>query len=1147
MSYLRKTRIALTFLLLTPVPLLSAQTERDVDALPKRALTADEVRRRMPVDPRALTYGDNEMRELARAVAAGSTDARILRAYWRLHLRHYPFTDPVIDPRPRAFAARAALATGGDGVAAASCWTPLGPTNLPGRMTAVALHPGDANTVYAGGADGGVWRTTDLGATWTALSDFEATLAIGAMAIDPTNPNVVYAGTGEGNYAGDNLAGVGVLKTTDAGASWTLYPRFASHFHELLVDRAAASRLWAATRDGLFRSDDGAQTWSRVGSGLPAEDVTSVWQSPADPDLLLAGVGGGFGTSAARGLYRTTDAGSNWTPVASIPSGGDNGRLKIAGSESNPMSVYVALASTSTGGVKGIYRSVDGGAIFTQVGQPASTCSTYCWYCLTIAVDPVTPDLVYVGGVSIYRSSDGGANWARINSVGPNTYVHVDQHQFLTPAADHFWSANDGGINRSTDRGASFQFVGLTLETAQYYHFTTDPTDDTYAIGGTQDNGTHKFSGSTLFSTILGGDGAYTAIDWVDPRVYYASSQFLNMARSRDRGAAMRAIGAGIDGADPTAFIAPFALDRGDPGAMFAGTNRLWHSTDQGDSFVAFSPQLGNGRVVTAIDNCRDAPTAIWFGGSGDGYVFHSSDGGANWLDRSAGLPNRAVTSLAAHPADPATAYVSLGGSGTGHVFKKTDAGATWRDVSGTLPDIHTNRVLVLDDRPETVVVAADLGIYQSDDGGANWYVLGTDLPNVAVDWLTYSPITGTLRAATHGRGAFQLVTTGACPLTPSFAGIGAIAVEPASCGPRLSWSVGTPNCAAFPTLSYAVYRSGRPDFIPDAASLIAAGLATTSYLDTTANGDTPYYYLVRAEDGQTGQGGPANGGRTDGNLRTARIQLGVAAKTPVFSVDADPDIWLGGDAWSISASANSTPGGSYSYHSAPGGSGSHLADVCDAVTTPDLDILPLATLSYSASYNLEEDYDGVVVEISTDGGMNWADLPPAGGYPGSFALTQNPPINACVFPASRRAFSGPPGNAAPTAFAVYTSDLAAFAGTRARIRWVLSSDPGSEFEGFFLDDVVVEPVAPVVSPPALGNVVRGVRVGGGARFEWSDDVPSASAYRLVHAGTPDFSVAETVGLGLRPNPRVTDSVARSGAIHYYRVHALFDCANQGP
>lgn len=334
---------------------------------------------------------------------------------------------------------------------------------------------------------------------------------------------------------------------------------------------------------------------------------------------------------------------------------------------------------------------------------------------------------------------------------------------------------------------------------------------------------------------------------------------------------------------------------------------------------------------------------------------------------------------------------------------------------------------------------------------------------------------------------------TGNCERKPEFAGAVEAQSDPATaaCDILVTWNEGTSRCPLAPGLVYNVYRSPTPGFVPSAATLVAAGVTGTAYRDEEVLPGRTYFYVVRAEDATWDHGGPARGGNEDGNLRTV---LGTA-----FGDGYEPGTWTddGGDTaallhlegpWSVAFGANHTPGGLLGYLSAPQGS-AYPPNTCAAATTGDIPLLGASpALSYWARYNLETDYDGVVVELSTDGGSTWTVLTPAEGYPGSFAQTGAVPINACAYPPSQACFSGPLGNASPSPWARFSHDLSAFSGQTVRLRWRLSTDPGAEYEGFFLDDIQItgasvpsscsgtsdDPPAVNLTAPAPGATLKG-------------------------------------------------------------------------
>jgi hypothetical protein len=302
--------------------------------------------------------------------------------------------------------------------------------------------------------------------------------------------------------------------------------------------------------------------------------------------------------------------------------------------------------------------------------------------------------------------------------------------------------------------------------------------------------------------------------------------------------------------------------------------------------------------------------------------------------------------------------------------------------------------------------------------------------------------------------------STGECSLRPVFEGIkDALNDEQtASCDIVLSWDAAASQCPLDEDVSYNIYRGEAPGFSPSSGTLIASGVKALTYSDKNVPTYKTSYYIVRSEDSTTGGGGPANGGNEDRNIKWMNA-------TP-FGPPLETGDWIddGGDtfalmslesSWTISPYKNHTPFGLYCYAISENGD-PYLSNSCAGAATPFLKLTgDSPALSYSVSYNLEYGWDGVVVEISEDG-TNFITVNPDSGYPGSFMYTGNPPINRCLMPASQGAFSGPKSNDGPTSWAFYTHNLSAYKGKQIKIRWRFSSDPASEYDGFFLDDIKV-------------------------------------------------------------------------------------------
>ena len=344
-----------------------------------------------------------------------------------------------------------------------------------------------------------------------------------------------------------------------------------------------------------------------------------------------------------------------------------------------------------------------------------------------------------------------------------------------------------------------------------------------------------------------------------------------------------------------------------------------------------------------------------------------------------------------------------------------------------------------------------------------DFHLLGQTTSTSFTDTLVQGGLTYAykIRAATNctegGLTACVTATsTGNCSLFPVFGGLASASndLSTPACDSLLAWNPGSSSCPAAPGVGYDVYRGTTPYFTPGPGNLLSAGLPATTYRDLAVSANTAYYYVVRAEDTTTANGGPANGGNLDLN----RVVLGVtptsAATYPgTWTDDGDQTARLVlDDPWRVSNQQNHTTGGALAFHSAADGL-TYPADTCASATTPPIALQAghAPILTYFARYDLELQFDGVVVEISTDGGAHFTPIAPAGGYPNSFAQTGTPPINACSYPSTQGAFSG-----TSATWTQYTHDLTAYAGQTVVLRWRLSTDPGAEFEGFYLDDIAI-------------------------------------------------------------------------------------------
>ena len=666
-------------------------------------------------------------------------------------------------------------------------WTLIGPrptgagsTNVTaGRVNAIAIDPRDNNIVYMGAAEGGVWKTTDGGVTWTPLTDDQPSIANGAIVLDPSNPDIVYVGTGEENFAVDSYYGAGILKSTDGGQTWTniVGPFLRAFIGSMAIHPANGQVLLCTTSTGIWRSEDGAATWGRVLSGVG----TFVLFDPTNGDIAYAALGNTSGSSL-NGVYKSTDAGKTWnlsdgSGANSIPSQ-NIGRISLAIANSNTNTLFASIENTATGSsgrLLGIWKTTDGGQTWNQLPIPASLVTLWAsqvWYDNAIAVNPTDPSVVWAGGTPLFRSLDGGNTWTELAQAGPNNVlIHVDQHYFaFTNDGSKLYIANDGGMYSTTDAGASrvnFTNLNATLAITQFYPgFSVHPSDPTIAIGGTQDNGTQHYSGSMSWDTVTCGDGGNTAIDPSAPNIAYSACQNIDIRATINNGALWTSGNTyGIDQTDRTQFIAPLVIDSSNPQTLYFGTYRLWRSLDAGGKWTAASLDLTGGKATIKTVAVAPSDSNTVYVGTSDALIQvtrNAFDPKAVWTKSGSGLPVRVVTHIAVDPIDPSIAYATFSGFaiGTdtlGHIFKTVDGGASWTDFSGNLPNIPVNDLVIDPDIPGTFYAATDAGVMVGTDNGATWNTLGSGLPRVVVHSLVLQRATRVLVAASHGRSVWQI------------------------------------------------------------------------------------------------------------------------------------------------------------------------------------------------------------------------------------------------------------------------------------------------------------------------------------------------------------------------------------------------------
>jgi photosystem II stability/assembly factor-like uncharacterized protein len=708
-------------------------------------------------------------------------------------------------------------------------WTEVGPGNIGGRTRALAVDPRNGDVIYAGGVSGGVWKSTDGGASWRVADDLMLNMSVSTLVIDPIDPDVIYAGTGEGFFWHWSMArGLGIFKSVDAGETWsqlegsvTNVPDGAFHFvNDLEISPTDHNRLYAATSFGAWRSDDAGLTWRllignteyvtatpHAGATLVGCTDVSVHREDGQ-DVVLAA----FGVYQADGLYRTSDEGGTWERVLTGPF---QGRMAVAVAPSRPRTIYVSMAANTSGTLGklvDVYKSTNGGRTWsgrvnmsTRVGPwllsnavYATECATdqdtyhQGWYDNVIAVDPHDPDIVWVGGIDLYRSADGATNfhpasfwWApQIPSIADALYVHADHHalvfhpDFDGVANQTLYAGNDGGVYRtdvaraysSPDEcpfipGAEFsEFVWTSLNNGygvtQFYHGDAAAGGELFVAGG-QDNGTSMVKARDTpndWQLIYYGDGGYVAIDPRDPDTFYVERErFPTIAKTTDGGMSFVDATSGISDTDGL-FITPFAMDPNDPDVLWTGGSRPWRTSDGAVSWTRVGDQL-DGRI-SAVGIAPSDSRVVYLGlDSGRLYRTGNALGNAPvWTSADGNLPRGWISSIAVDPLDSETVYCTISTFGMPHVLVSRNGGTRWEPLDGIgatgIPEIPAHWIVVRPCNRLQLYVGTELGVFASNDGGATWNPVNDGLAHTVVESLDFAG-DDTLVAFTRGRGTF--------------------------------------------------------------------------------------------------------------------------------------------------------------------------------------------------------------------------------------------------------------------------------------------------------------------------------------------------------------------------------------------------------
>ncbi|MCU0394277.1 MAG: fibronectin type III domain-containing protein [Chitinophagaceae bacterium] len=743
-------------------------------------------------------------------------------------------------------------------------WTSRGPSNVGGRTRALLVSPNDAtgNTVFAGSVGGGLWRSNNMkgsSPTWTPVNDFMENLSIATLAYDPSNTQVFYAGTGEGFNNADAARGYGILKSTDGGNTWSFLSstQNSSFYYVNKLVVTSTGIIVAATSSGIRRSTDGGLTWANPLGG-----------SLGDVEIAANGVLFAASKNAGGGVYRSTDNGATWTQsVSGLPTGlGGYSRYELATAPSDANRVYVMVYQDATSDETNFYKSVDGGATYTAITRPVDAdggisssdiTRSQGWYDLIIKVDPNNADVVYTGGIDLFKSTNGGGTWTQIShwyGGFSKQNVHADQHyiEFEGTNSSVIYFTNDGGVFQTTTGTNAVPTItarNTNYNVTQFYACAMHPASGSnFFIAGAQDNGTQRFTlagfGST--SQASGGDGAYCNIDQLNPTYMFSQYVYNNYYRSTNGGSSFGSVSNSFSSTGR--FINPTQYDDNTKelyAATAAGKYLRWNNANTGNTFEQVTVTALGTQAISAVTVSPVVADRVYFG-TGNGQVVevnNASTASGTVAGRSLGTPNGGYLNCIWQDPDNADHLMLVySGFGRNNIYETWNASAatpSWTGKDGNLPDMPVFWILPEPGSSSTnVLVATEYGVWSTttfNNTSPTWAITSNGMARVRVTQLHYRPSDHTVVASTHGRGLFTatLVPSNSCGL-PSSLSSSAITATTAT----VSW--GAVNGA----LSYdADYKLSSSSTWINAATGITATTLNLAGLNASAT----YDWRVRA------------------------------------------------------------------------------------------------------------------------------------------------------------------------------------------------------------------------------------------------------------------------------------------------------------
>ena len=922
-----------------------------------------------------------------------------------------------------------------------SNWLPLGPfthintgswSSGQGRVNSIIVDPNNSTTYYSGAPAGGIWKSTDSGSTWTVLTDDLPQIGVSGIAIDYANSNIIYIATGDDD-AGDSYS-VGVFKSIDGGLTWNatgLNPGNSPYsMNDIYIHPTNSNILWVATSSGVYRTTDAGINWTNTLSG----NIKDIKIKPGDPNVVYAVSQSTFYTSLDGGI--TFSSSGSGLPVSS-------GRLVIDVTPANPNVVFV-LSATTGYGFQGLYKSTNSGISFSTAATSGTVGdifeSTQAWFDMALAVSDSDENEIYTGVLNVWKSTNGGTTMTKVNNWSSPTqpsYTHADIH-LLRFYNGELFAGTDGGFYKSADGGSNFTDLTAGMQISQFYKIAVSKQSSEKMVGGLQDNGGHALN-NNQWQNYYGADGMDTAIDPNNSDLFYGFiQQGGGLYISDDAGASVTA---SVGGPETGNWVTPLVANK--EGEIYAGYSSLYKLCG---SFQAISPSFGSNIDFMEIDDINPDNIYVAINNS----LRKSTDKGASFTSVESFGSN--ITSIEVHNSNSDIVYVTTSGSSNGKVYRSDDGGLNFTDMTGSLPSVTKNIIKHQDFHSQNpLFLGTSLGVYRYDDSSKVWEAFDNGLPNVSVTDLEINYNDSNITAATYGRGIWQSdieVETLTDELSlESIQGADATI----ACGDLSSVQVEVKNLGTNTINSIDVDYDldGTNNSFTWNGNLVAG--ATTLIDIPTLTLTTGFHSLNIT----TTFNNDSFGSNNVSNAKFYANEIGSYNIVNDFETLDDElivfDEGLCGSYWTRGVATGSVLNSSGNNVYGTELSGNHADNVKSYLFSEcyDLTNVTSPTLKFDMAFDLEFNWDIMYVEYSTDGGANWNVLGTSSD-PNWYNSNTLPSTNCLNCP-------GAQWTGTDATLQEYSYDLSAFEGQSSlTFRFVFHADQSVNQEGVILDNFTV-------------------------------------------------------------------------------------------